>query len=168
MEKSPIQKLIALKRFEQPSPRFFNSVEKEFHRRLAEETLKREQNSLKAYWERAVDFLSEYPFAIRQLAPVAIAAGVVVMASMSFMKNESPANSPIVGSAMAAAFRLTTTQDDLAKIELPSAPSLNDGYSDIIKSMEFSKQQASTHFAKDEFEGHVITPVVYEESRITF
>ncbi len=74
-----LQRLLALKRYERPSPQYFDNFLAEFHRRLLAETQPRTE-----WWERVRDFLSTGQTLVWRYG-FASAVGVVLVAGLMWM-----------------------------------------------------------------------------------
>ena len=91
LDDQQLQKLLRIKRFEQPPPGYFDRALIEFHRRQREELLRRSATLM--WWERFVSGLGN--FRVPSYAYAAVLGGFVVVAT-------------IVGSGLWAPYKETT------------------------------------------------------------
>lgn len=116
LDESDIQKLLRLKRYEQPSPEYFQKFLHDFHRRQRADLLR--QPVWKIALERMQAFLSEHSMG-RYAYATATAAVLLFAGVASFnILNSNPAPALAYHSEAGSHIRLAKTSDDI----LPNIP----------------------------------------------
>lgn len=85
-----IHNLLRLKRYEHPSPDYFERFMDDFHKRQRAELLR--QPAIAVFWERIVDVLSG--FQVPRLAYAGVAAAAVVLSTAILVMQHDEAASP--------------------------------------------------------------------------
>lgn len=134
LDEQQVQRLLRLKRFEQPPPGYFDQALQEFHRRQRAELLRR--SAFRIWWERTASGL--FTLRVPNYAYAAVFAVFCVLATLvgSGVLNSPPgaemASSPpveaLVAGAKSMAGRLTLNHKfewaDLERARLRLAPSI--------------------------------------------
>ncbi len=155
-----IVNIVSLKRFEKPDAALMAGVEREFHRRLQAEMLRRESSSLSARLSQISEAWSSFCWSFgKGLVPVAAAACIVVAFVVS-----GQMGSGISGVQVASGFKLDVGAGDSSVSASRTSDSLKE-FMDFSRSLEMPSSQAA---AAQTYEGYSAVPVVYDEANISF